>query len=259
MEPITPRFYHRALRALRAEDIPFLVGGAYALRAYTAVERDTKDLDVFIRRSDLDAALAVLERAGCETELTYPHWLAKAYAGPHFIDFIFNMANGTDPVDDGWFEHALESELFGQTVLFLAVEEMICSKLFTLDRGRYDGADIAHLLRASADRLDWRRVLQRTGQHWRVLLSHLVLFGYIYPGEDMRIPRSVLHDLVSRLHQEGFRPTTRARLCRGTLLSPTQYLIDVEQWGYQDARVPPWGGMTNEQVRRWTEGVQAGR
>ena len=52
-----------------------------------------------------------------------------------------------------------------------------------MERERYDGADIAHLLRARADQLAWRRLLRRFGPHWRVLLGHLVLFGFVYPGE----------------------------------------------------------------------------
>jgi hypothetical protein len=59
------------------------------------------------------------------------------------------------------------------------VEETIWSKAFVMERERYDGADIAHLLRASAERLDWHRLLERFDAHWPVLLSHLILFGFI--------------------------------------------------------------------------------
>jgi hypothetical protein len=37
------------------------------------------------------------------------------------------------------------------------------------------------------------------------------------------------------------------------VLSRTQYVVDVEQWGYQDARVEPLGGMTADDAARWTE------
>ena len=61
-----------------------------------------------------------------------------------------------------------------------------------MERERYDGADVAHLLRAHGDRLDWPRLLRRFGPHWRVLLSHLVLFGFIYPGERALVPAWVM-------------------------------------------------------------------
>ena len=38
--------------------------------------------------------------------------------------------------------------------------------------------------------------------------------------------------------------TREEKLCQGTLLSPLQYEIDVELWGYQDARLSPKGSMT---------------
>jgi acetyl-CoA acetyltransferase len=53
-----------ALRALGAARVPFVVAGAYAMFEYTGIYRDTKDLDVFLRRRDLEAARAALERAG---------------------------------------------------------------------------------------------------------------------------------------------------------------------------------------------------
>ncbi|MDC8448805.1 MAG: hypothetical protein LV473_10645 [Nitrospira sp.] len=46
---------------------------------------------------------------------------------------------------------------------------------------RYDGADIAHLLHVRSEKLDWGWLLWRFDRQWRVLLSHLVLFGFVYP------------------------------------------------------------------------------
>jgi hypothetical protein len=258
-ETAADKYYRRALQVLRAAEVPVLIAGAYAMRVYTGIVRDTKDMDLFLRKRDLETALVALTEAGFGTELTYPHWLAKSYQGKNFVDIIFNMANGAMPIDDTWFAHAVPGELLGQPVLVLAAEEMISSKLLVLDRPRYDGADIAHLLRGTAQRLDWRRILGRAEKHWQVLLSHLVMFGYIYPGELAKIPSWVINELVAHLQQDEQPPPADERICRGTMLSPTQYLVDVEKWGYQDARLPPWGTMTPEEVRRWTEGVLAGK
>ena len=43
-------------------------------------------------------------------------------------------------------------------------------------------------------------------------------------------------------------PTRDSKLCQGTLLSRAQYLVDIDEWGYEDARLLPRGGMTPEQV-----------
>lgn len=40
-------FFTAALGALRRGNVPFMIGGAYAMRAYAGIFRDTKDLDVF--------------------------------------------------------------------------------------------------------------------------------------------------------------------------------------------------------------------
>src|SRR5262249_36493306 len=234
------RFFCEALRALQNAQVPFLVGGAYALACHSGVVRHTKDLDLFTRPEDCERVLEVLLAAGFRTELTDPCWLAKAYAGEDFIDVIFSSGNAIAQVDDGWFEHAIAAKVLGMTVQLCPLEETIWSKAFVMERERYDGADIAHLLRACGERLDWVRLLDRFGTHWRLLLSHLILFSFIYPSEPGRIPPSVMRTLVDRLQSETRNPSSSGRLCQGTLLSKAQYTIDIEHWGYQDARLLPF-------------------
>ena len=89
--------------------IEFLVGGAFAFVRYTGIGRDTKDLDLFIRRADWDEVTSVLAEEGITTELTFPHWLGKAYGGRQrefFVDLIFSGGNGVAEVDDEWFANA---------------------------------------------------------------------------------------------------------------------------------------------------------
>ena len=90
------------------------------------------------------------------------------------------------------------------------------------------------------------------GPHLRVLLSHLVLYGFVYPDDRESVPPRVLRALTDCLQDEpagaGGRP-----LCQGTLLSRTQYLADTEEWGYADPRLAPLGPMTEEQLARWTD------
>jgi hypothetical protein len=224
---------------MQESQVPFLLGGAYALARHTGIVRHTKDVDIFTRPEDCERILQVLSTAGYRTELTDPCWLAKAYLGEDFIDVIFSSGNGIAEVDDAWFEHAIEAEVFGLPVRLCPAEETIWSKAFIMERERFDGADIAHLLRAYGARLDWNRLLVRFGAHWRVLFSHLVLFGYIYPSERENIPSSVMDLLVGRLRNEEERQQATGRLCQGTLLSKVQYAIDIEHWGYQDARLLP--------------------
>jgi hypothetical protein len=245
-------FYRDVVRVLNRAGAEFLVGGAYALALYTGIARHTKDFDIFVRPQDAAAILEVLAGAGYRTEMTFPYWLGKAYHGDAFCDVIFSSGNGVARVDDGWFANAVPAELLGEPVSVCPAEEMIWSKGYVLERERYDGADICHLLLARGPELSWQRLLDRFGPHWRVLLSHLVLFGFVYPGEQDRVPAWVLKLLLRRVEQETNAPLEDGRLCRGTLLSRTQYLKDIEAWGYQDARLAE-GDMSRAQIRHWTK------
>ncbi|HSH90692.1 MAG TPA: nucleotidyltransferase [Ramlibacter sp.] len=256
VEPQTAAFYRRALQVLVDGGVPFLVGGAFAHACYTGIRRSTKDLDLFIRRADFDRIASLMQAKGWRAELTFPHWLAKVYAGSDFIDLIFNSGNGVTPVDDRWFHDNAVADVLGVQVLIANVEDSLLSKSFIMERERYDGADIAHLLHAAAEHLDWPGVLQRFGIHWRVLLAHLTLFGYIYPGERHRIPQWVMTELVLRLAAEAEQPPVEdPHVCAGTLLSREQYLHDVKELGYVDGRLTPASTMTAEDVEGWTEAI----
>ena len=64
LDPRIYSFYCAALRVLQEAQVPFLVGGAYALARHTGIVRHTKDLDVFARPADCERVLQVLSAAG---------------------------------------------------------------------------------------------------------------------------------------------------------------------------------------------------
>jgi hypothetical protein len=252
----TAEFYRDTLDILDARKIPVLVGGAFAQKYFTGVSRDTKDLDLFILGSDLQPAFEALNRAGYLTEQTFAHWLGKAFDkdGVDFVDIIFNSGNGLCKVDPTWFDYAPVGEAFGRAVRFCPVEESIWQKAFILERERYDGADIAHLLRAQSEKLDWPRLLRRFGEHWRVLFSCVTLFGYIYPSERSKIPDWVQRYLVGLFAHEIGENVPGERICAGTLLSRAQFLVDIHEWGYRDLRAPEL--MSPTELREWTAAAE---
>jgi Uncharacterised nucleotidyltransferase len=253
--PETAAFFRRALRVLVDAEVPFLVGGAFAHACFTGIRRATKDLDLFIRREDYDRLAPLMEAEGWRAELSYPHWLAKVYAGKDFIDLIFNSGNGISPVDERWFRNNAEAEVLGVPVRIANLEDSLVSKAFIMERERYDGADVAHILRASAPQLDWTRLLRRFGPHWRVLFNHLVMFGFIYPGDRQSIPAWVMRALTRRLERELSAPPPAVRTCQGTLISRAQYLVAIECWGYEDARLGDDGTMSEEDAALWTAAI----
>ena len=247
-------FYMDALKKLLDTGIPFLVGGAFAFSHYAHVPRETKDIDIFVRPEDLARVLDTFAKLGYETCTPFPHWLGKIHRGEHFMDVIFSSGNGVARVDDLWFDHAPRADVLGMIVRLSPVEEMIWSKAFIQERERFDGADVLHLLRETGPSLDWPRMLMRFGDHWRVLLSHVILFGFIYPDKRQNVPAWVMEELIRRLTVS--RPNLLNDTCYGTLLSREQYLHDLDRLKYHDGRMEPLGTMTEEQIRIWTDAIK---
>lgn len=246
-------FYGDILDLLASGNVETLIGGAYAHEHYTGISRDTKDLDIFLRERDLATAMARLREAGYRPEIKFTHWLGKVYDrhSPGFVDIIFNSGNGLCKVDDSWFDHAPPGTVFGRAARFCPVEETLWQKSFIMERERYDGADIAHLLRAQSHAINWQRLLRRFDGHWRVLLSYLTLFGYIYPAERSRIPAWVLRRLLELALGEIGENAPGPPVCAGTFLSRSQFQVDIDLWNYRDARIPTV--MSHEAVRTWTK------
>jgi hypothetical protein len=248
------RFYRASMKALEKAGVPFMVGGAYAFGVYTGISRDTKDFDLFVDANDVERALATLNAAGYITERTFPHWLAKAKCGEHVIDLIYRDGNGLCDVDPIWFARAREGELLGIPVKLCAPEEILWMKAFIMERERFDGADVAHLIESCGESIDWDHLMSRFGPDWRLLLSHVVLFGYIFPGRRDRIPDHVVEELVDRLRNDPV--PSDSDICRGTLLSRQQYLLDVNERGFRDARLEGRSKMNREDIGHWTEAIE---
>lgn len=225
--------YGEVLDALDRADIRYMLGGALALNAYTGIWRDTKDLDVFVPGKTVPWVLEVLEEADFETEITDPVWLAKARRGELFADVIHASHNGTGPVDESWFENAMEIPILDRRALVIPAEELILSKIFVVAKDRCDVDDVLHVIFATRGELDWDRMLNKIGDHWELLLSYLHLYRYVYPSHPHYLPGRVLKTLLGRYEEETAPRETRFR---GTMLDENTFRVDVEDWGLPDER-----------------------
>jgi hypothetical protein len=77
---------------------------------------------------------------------------------------------------------------------------------------------------------------RRFERYPEVLLSHLLLFRFSYPGERDLVPDWVMAELVERSKAENPEPPLPGMLCRGNLLSRINYTVDLQEWGYIDGR-----------------------
>ena len=71
----------------------------------------------------------------------------------------------------------------------------------------------------------------------------------------MRIPDAILEDLITRLRSEG-KTAGSEGLCRGTLLSRQQYLVDIQEWGFRDARLEGRVQMNEKDIADWTDVIE---
>lgn len=242
-------FCQDIIRLLTGHGIDFLVGGYDAFREHTGISRETKDFDLITRPGDVAVVIELCHQAGFGADLVFKHWLAKIHDQENFIDLIFNSGNGVCAVDDNWFAQAPVRLIFDLPVKIIPIEELLWQKAYIMERERYDGADIAHLLLKCANQIDWEQLLDRFGPDWRVLLTHLLLFGFIYPAKRELIPGHVLTDLLNRVVVEQRTKPPAANLCNGPLLSRSQFISDVEENGFLDSRLSDRNAMTEEDIK----------
>ena len=235
--PETAAFFRRALRVLVDAEVPFLVGGAFAHACFTGIRRATKDLDLFVRREDYDRVAALMEAEGWRAELTYPHWLAKVYAGDDFIDLIFNSGNGISPVDDSWFRDNARPVL-GVPVASPTWRTVWCPRPSSWSVSATTAPTSPICCRPMPN--SWTGPAAGT--------VRCALAGVARAPHSLRLhlsrraaPRAAVVDgdaagrLTAELRQP---PAVDVHVCAGTLLSRSQYLHDVEQLGFWTAASP---------------------
>jgi hypothetical protein len=227
--------YKRALEALNAAGVPFVVAGAYAIYEHTGIYRKTKDLDLFFEPSAVLPGARALRDAGFVMRLEDEHWLAKATSGDSFVDMIYGMGNGIAPIDGDWIRYSHQGILAATPVRIAPAEELIWHRLFISERHRHDMSDIVHLILCLGDSLDWHRLIERVGQNWPLLLSQVLMFAYVYPGYKANIPSWVPEQLLENARQE-FAREDDVDFTRGPMISRFSFTIDVREWGFSDPR-----------------------
>jgi hypothetical protein len=149
----------RAAGALQDARVPFLLGGGLAVWARGGPPT-LHDLDLMVKPEDADRALDVLERAGMRPERPPEGWLYKAWDGDVLVDLIFRPIG--QPVDDAMFERAEELEVLAVPMLAMSLEDVMVTRLKTLDEHALDFERPLEFARALRERIDWKDVRNRT-------------------------------------------------------------------------------------------------
>lgn len=228
------KFYKEILGILTASDLPFLIGGTYAVKHYTGIDRPTKDIDIFCKAGDFPKILKLISSAGYKVSVEDERWLSRVYKDSYFIDIIFGSIPAILQITDRWIAHAQPGLVLGYEVKITPPEELIMSKAFRMKRDEFDGADVSHIILKQGNVLDWKNLLNRLDQYWEILLVHILLFRFTYPSERELVPAWLLTELITRLEAQMEIPTPQDKVSRGSILSWHDYKQAVKNWGFKD-------------------------
>jgi hypothetical protein len=218
-------WHSRALAALDDAGVPFLIAGAFALNHYSGLWRGTKDLDVLVLASDRDRAVEAVTAAGMRDlfpEESYDrNWIFRATRDGVIFDIIWSLANYADSVDATWLEAATRAAFLGRPVRVVSAGDLCWMKLFVMQKQRCDWPDLFNVIRGTGGRLDWSRLLEQAGPHWRLLVGLTAVYDWLCPAETHFIPDEFRHALRALEHEwvDG-----RDQECRANLLDSRPWL-----------------------------------
>lgn len=165
----------KAASALRGADVPFLLGGSLASWARGGPET-RHDLDLMIKREDVDRAVAALTEAGLRAEDPPEEWLVKAWDGDVLVDLIF--APKGLPIDDEVIARGDDMAVLSMQMRVMAIEDVLITKIMAIDEHHIRFEGLLPIARALREQVDWAHVRAATssspfGRAFFVLLEGL--------------------------------------------------------------------------------------
>ena len=149
----------KSVAAFREANVPALLAGSLAVWARGGPET-RHDLDFVVKPEDAERALQALEDAGMKTERPPEAWLFKAWDGKVLVDVIFEPRGLV--VDDDLMARAEEREVMAIGIRLMAIEDVLVSKLMSLDEHSADYSQLLLMARTLRERIDWQDLRTRT-------------------------------------------------------------------------------------------------
>jgi hypothetical protein len=171
----------KAAAALRGADVPFLLGGSLASWARGGPET-RHDLDLMIKRSDVDRAVAALTDAGMRAEDPPEEWLVKAWDGDVLVDLIFSPKGLT--MDDDVIARGEEMSVLSMQMRVMALEDVLITKLDAIHEHYLDYESCLQMARAVREQIDWDKVRRETAHspYARAFFTLLEELGLVEPA-----------------------------------------------------------------------------
>ena len=149
----------RVAAALKQAEIPFALGGSFAVYAHGGHSSD-HDVDFLIREQDKERALLQLAAVGFEVEQPPEDWLVKVYDEGRMADLIYRPVES--PVTD---ETLRDTEQLSVEAIFMPVlsaTQLMIHKLLSYTQHYCDFATGLPLARSLREQIDWERVRRET-------------------------------------------------------------------------------------------------
>ena len=168
-EPLLRAALKRSASALKADGVPFALGGGYALWVHGGPE-PSHDVDLVVAETDVELAANSLAAAGLRIDRPPEDWLFKAYFDnggstedaeePALVDVLHRL--GGTPVTAGLLETAGEHEVLGIRIPVLPSTPIVIAKLLSLSEHYCDFAPLLLGVRAVREQLDWAEIRNAT-------------------------------------------------------------------------------------------------
>ena len=149
----------KAAAALRDADVPFLLGGSLASWARGGPET-RHDLDLMIKRSDVERAVTALADAGMRAGDPPEEWLVKVWDGDVLVDLIFSPKGL--PIDDAVIARGEEMSVLSMQMRVMAIEDVLITKLMAITEHHLRFESPLAIARALREQIDWEQVRAAT-------------------------------------------------------------------------------------------------
>jgi hypothetical protein len=144
---------------LKAADIPFALGGSFAVYAHGGHSSD-HDVDFLLREQDKEQALAELAKVGFRTEQPPEDWLVKVYDEDRMVDLIYRPVES--PVTDATLQDTEQISVEAISMPVISATQLMIHKLLSYSQHYCDFATGFPVARSLREQIDWDRVRRET-------------------------------------------------------------------------------------------------
>lgn len=184
--------FHDAMKAIEKSGTNYVIGGGIAVWVYGR-KRETKDIDVFVKKQNAEKVLEVLRNIGFRTEHSDEKWLYKAFRGDAMVDVIFENTRGKE-TDDLMLENARFEMINNYRFKIMSPEDLIYIKIITIIEDSPHWEDAYIIAKNNYRTIDWEYLVNRSKNEPNILLSFLLYASWGLKTEI--VPNRMLHALA---------------------------------------------------------------